>query len=80
MTMISRHLARGLLGASALALALAGPALADSIFTPSADVFTGSVNAGGAERGVPVYPGSDAVISGDALTPDRKSTRLNSSH
>lgn len=76
MTMISRHLARGLLGASALALALAGPALADSIFTPSADVFTGSVNAGGAERGAPVYPGSDAVISGDALTPGQQVTLM----
>ncbi len=77
MTKISRHLAHRLFGASALALSLAaGPALADSIFTPSADVFTGTVSAGAAERGNPVYPGTEVVISGEALTPGQQVTLM----
>ena len=71
------HLPRRLLGASALALCLAaGPTLADSIFTPSADVFTGSVNAGAAQRGAPVYPGTEVTISGEALTPGQQVTLM----
>ncbi len=73
----SRHLARRLLGASALALALAaGPALADSIFTPTSDAFTGSVNAGAAERGAAVYPGTDITVSGENLTPGQQITLM----
>lgn len=77
MTMISRHSIRALCGASILALTLAaGPVLADSIFTPTSDVFEGSVNAGAAERGAPVYPGSEVVVSGEGLTPGQQITLM----
>lgn len=77
MTLISRHSIRALCGASVLALTLAaGPVLADSIFTPTSDVFQGSVNAGAAERGLPVYPGSEAVVAGEGLAPGQQITLM----
>lgn len=61
---------RAALGGTALALlTLAGPALADTAFTPSADGFVGMVNASSAERGQPITAGSKAVVTGNGLLP-----------
>lgn len=75
--MLQRQSLRALFGATALALSLAAqPVLADSIFTPTSDVFQGRVSAAGAERGQPVYPGSGAVISGEGLVPGQQITLM----
>ncbi|MFT4012446.1 MAG: ATP-binding protein [Paracoccus sp. (in: a-proteobacteria)] len=68
---------RHLLGASALALGLAaGPALADSVFTPSATEFNGQIRIIGAVRGMPIYPGGEAIVTGSKLQPGQKVTLL----
>lgn len=48
------------------------PALADSIFTPTSDVFTGAVSASATEPGAAIYPGTEATISGEALIPGQQ--------
>ena len=72
-----RHFARTALGASILALTLAvGPALADSIFTPTASGFVGAVSAAAVERGAPIHPGSEVTITGDRLPPGQQITLM----
>lgn len=77
MTHLARPSIRALLGATALVLATtAMPGFADSIFTPSADGFTGRMMAGAAERGAPVYPGSTVTIAGQGLVPGQQITLM----
>lgn len=74
---MTRHSMRAFLGASALALALAaGPSMADSIFTPASDGFTGGVRAAAAEQGAPIYPGTAVTIAGQGLVPGQKITLM----
>lgn len=73
----SRSAMRSLFGASALALTLAaGPLMAETIFTPTSDGFTGSVSAASTERGTPVVAGGKAVISGQRLVPGQEITLM----
>lgn len=65
-----------LLAATALALVLAGPALAQTLFTETSDEFRGSVRAGGEGPGAIVTAGSKAVISGEDLTPGQEITLM----
>ncbi len=68
---------RRVLSASGLALlAFAGPAAAESIFTPVAAEFAGSVRAASSEQGRPLYKGGKAVISGSRLTPGQQITLM----
>lgn len=77
MVLPPRSALRSLLGASALALALAaGPAAADTIFTPTSDGFAGSVRAGAAEQGAPVVAGSKVAITGERLVPGQEITLM----
>ncbi|MFT4013975.1 MAG: ATP-binding protein [Paracoccus sp. (in: a-proteobacteria)] len=72
-----RHRTRTLLGTSLLALGLAaGPVLADSIFTPTSDVFAGSISADASERGASIYPGTEVTISGEDLIPGQRITLM----
>lgn len=77
MAMMHRMTIRDLLGASALVLSLiAGPASAESLFTPAATEFTGQVRITGAVRGMPIYPGSEATVTGSGLQPGQSITLL----
>lgn len=68
---------RTLLGASGLALLLAAaPAVADTVFTPAADEFSGRVDASATERGAAIYPGSEITISGSGLKPGQSVTLM----
>lgn len=76
MTLTTRSSVRALLGASALTLSLlAGPALADTVFTKPLVGFAGDVSAGGVER-APVVKGGKAVIEGEDLIPGQTVTLL----
>ncbi|WP_112313059.1 YncE family protein [Pseudogemmobacter bohemicus] len=70
---------RPLIGASALALTLAGTASAETVFTPVSE-FTGRISAASTERGVPVYKGSKVVISGEGLIPGQEITLMRGPH
>lgn len=63
-------------GSALVMMTLTCPALAETIFTPSSDGFQGTVRAGGAGMGAPVYPGSEAVITGDRLVPGQQITLM----
>lgn len=77
MAMTHRMTIRHLLGASALAISLiAGSAQADSLFTPAAVDFTGQIRITGAVRGMPIYPGSEATVTGSGLQPGQTITLL----
>ncbi len=68
---------RMICGASILALGLAaGPALAESIFTPASDEFTGDVRAGAAEQGAPLLKGGAARVEGQGLVPGQTITLM----
>lgn len=68
---------RAFCSASALALTLAaGPALAQTAFTPAADEFTGAVRAGAAEQGTPLLKGGAARIQGQGLVPGQTVTLM----
>lgn len=73
-TSFSRH-ARALFGASILALSLASPTLAETIFTPTSDGFLGEVSAQAPNR-APVYAGTTVTISGQDLTPGQQITLM----
>ncbi|WP_017998790.1 YncE family protein [Paracoccus sp. N5] len=76
MTPSTRPSVRALLGASALGLSLlAGPALAETVFTKPLVSFAGDVGAGGVER-APVVKGGKAVIEGEDLIPGQTVTLL----
>jgi DNA-binding beta-propeller fold protein YncE len=65
-----------LLGASALTLSLlAGPTLAETVFTKPLVDFAGNVSAGGIDR-APVLRGGKAVIEGEDLIPGQTITLL----
>lgn len=66
---------RSLIGASALALSLAAPAFAQSVFTPVAEDFAGALRAAPSE-GAAIYPGSTATISGRGLIPGQEITLM----
>lgn len=66
---------RRLVGASALALSLAAPVLAQSPYTPVADEFTGGLYAA-PSGGTAIYPGSAATISGYGLIPGQEITLM----
>ncbi|MCL4068384.1 YncE family protein [Pseudomonas sp. GX19020] len=66
---------RPLLSASTLAILLAGPVSAETVFTPVRD-FQGRVSAASSERGAPVYIGSKVTISGEGLIPDQEITLM----
>lgn len=66
---------RTLCGTSALALA-AGPVLAESVFTPPADGFTGNLRAGPAKAGGPLLKGGAARIEGQGLVPGQQVTLM----
>lgn len=77
MAMMHRMTIRDLLGASALVIGLiAGSAQAESLFTPAATDFTGQVRITGAVRGMPIYPGSEATVTGSGLQPGQSVTLL----
>lgn len=64
-------------GASALVfMALAGPLAADSIFTPVAADFQGSVRAAAAAEGQAIYAGAAIVIAGEKLIPGQEITLM----
>lgn len=68
---------RSFCSASVLALALAaGPALAQTAFTPAAGEFTGTVRAGAAEPGMPLFRGGAARIQGQGLVPGQTVTLM----
>ncbi|WBU63024.1 Vgb family protein [Paracoccus aerodenitrificans] len=68
---------RYLAGATALTLSLgATPLLAQTIFTPSSDEFTGRVSAGAAGDASALYPGNPAVIEGEGLVPGQQITLM----
>lgn len=68
---------RRLATTTALALALSGPVLADTLFTPVAPGgFAGQVRAGAAEQGRPVLAGGAARITGQGLVPGQDITLL----
>lgn len=72
-----RRLSRAFCGASALALAsLAPPAMAESIFTPVAAEFAGSIRASSSTQGQPLYQGGKATIAGSRLTPGQQITLM----
>ncbi|WP_207099491.1 YncE family protein [Paracoccus shandongensis] len=73
-TPIRRH-ARALLGASILALSLASPTLAETIFTPTSDGFVGAVSAEAPNR-APIHAGTTVTISGEDLTPGQQITLM----
>lgn len=73
-TPIRRH-ARALFGASVLALSLAGPSLAETIFTPTSDGFVGQVSAEAPNR-APIYAGTTVTLSGEDLTPGQQITLM----
>lgn len=76
MAIQSRLSLRALLGASALALSvLAGPALADTVFTRPLVDFAGRVGAGGVDR-APVLKGGKAVVEGQDMIPGQTVTLL----
>ena len=76
MTLTTRSSVRALLGASALTLSLlAGPALAETVFTKPLVDFAGDVSAGGVDR-APVLKGGKAVIEGEDMIPDQTVTLL----
>ncbi len=74
MTLQSRPSLRALLCASALSL-LAGPTLAETIFTKPLVDFTGSVSAEGVER-APILQGGKAVIAGEEMIPGQTVTLM----
>ena len=74
-----RLILRSAFGASLLALTIASAPLADTIFTPSTD-FEGRVSASAAERGNPIYKGSEAVIAGQGLKPGQEITLMRGTH
>ncbi|MTH34461.1 ATP-binding protein [Paracoccus limosus] len=77
MALMHRMTIRDLLGASALAISLiAGSAHADSVFTPVATEFAGQIRITGAVRGMPIYPGSEATVTGSGLQPGQTVTLL----
>lgn len=72
----SRPALRALLGASALALSvIAGPVLAETVFTKPLVEFAGRVSAGGVDR-APVHKGGKAVIEGQNLIPGQTVTLM----
>lgn len=73
-TPIRRH-ARALFGASILALSLASPSLAETIFTPTSDGFVGEVSAEAPNR-APIYAGTTVTIAGEDLTPGQQITLM----
>ena len=76
MTLTTHSSVRALLGASALTLSLlAGPALAETVFTKPLVDFAGDVSAGGVDR-APVLKGGKAVIEGEDMIPDQTVTLL----
>lgn len=76
MTLTTHSSVRALLGASALTLSLlAGPALAETVFTKPLVDFAGDVSAGGVDR-APVLKGGKAVIEGEDMIPGQTVTLL----
>ncbi|RRH78129.1 YncE family protein [Falsigemmobacter faecalis] len=76
----SRSLRRWL-GASALLVLSAGvPAVAETVFTPTANGFQGTVSAAAPERGGPIVAGGQAVIRGQGLIPGQQITLMRGSH
>ncbi len=76
MVIQSRRSPRALLAVPALALAvLAGPALAETIFTKPRVDFAGDVRAGDPNR-APVLRGGKAVIAGEAMLPGQTVTLM----
>ncbi len=68
---------RSLVGASVLALALAGPTLADTLFTPVSPAgFAGMVRAAASEQGAPALAGGKVTVSGQRLVPGQEITLL----
>jgi YVTN family beta-propeller protein len=66
-----------LMGATAIVLGLAAaPALADSIFTKTNNVFQGRVGAQPVEGAGAIYPGDKAVIEGEGLVPGQQVTLM----
>lgn len=77
MISLSSALSRKLLAATALSLSLsAAPLAAETLFTPSADGFTGQVRAASPERGTPILAGGKAVISGQGLVAGQELTLM----
>lgn len=71
------HVLRRLAATTALALALSGPVLADTLFTPVASGgFAGQVRAAAAEPGRPVLAGGAVRITGQGLVPGQEITLL----
>ena len=76
MTLTTHSSVRALLGASALTLSLlAGPALAETVFTKPLVDFAGDVSAGGVDR-APVLKGGKAVIEGEDMIPGQTVTLM----
>lgn len=76
MATLNRRPVRTLFGASMLALTLiAGPVMADTIFTPTSDGFIGDVGAEAPNR-APIYAGTTVTISGEDLVPGQQITLM----
>ncbi|KGJ06856.1 ATP-binding protein, partial [Paracoccus halophilus] len=61
--------------ASAIAMACAGTALADTVFTKPLVDFAGDVSASGPDR-MPIYKGGKAIISGEEMIPGQTVTLM----
>ncbi|SFA41093.1 hypothetical protein SAMN04487972_10281 [Paracoccus halophilus] len=75
MTIISFPRIRLTLCASAIAMACAGTALADTVFTKPLVDFAGDVSASGPDR-MPIYKGGKAIISGEEMIPGQTVTLM----